>query len=159
MRLGMWKPALSSTRGARRAEGVGEVILSDLAAEIDAGDAGEPVVQTAPDPRVDDLGPQLRSCGEVAGGVEIARSAGRVEAVDVDIDCVVPRTSLKTSASAEMIEPCAAGYSGWFGVVSKGRHPGCSAVAGLPSSNPGTGPKPSLVTEAGSMAVTGRQKR
>ena len=60
---------------------------------------------------------------------------------------------------ADVFVPWAAGYSGWLGVVMSGRQPGSSMVLGLPSSNPGTGPKPSAVTEAGSIAVTGRQKR
>ena len=55
--------------------------------------------------------------------------------------------------------PCAAGYSGWFGVTISGRQPCCSTVAGLPSPKPGTGPKPSAVTDMGSIAVTGRQNR
>jgi hypothetical protein len=71
----------------------------------------------------------------------------------------VPRKVPKTSVIADVITPCAAGYSGWFGVVSSGRQSGCSAVAGFPSSKPGTGPNPSAITAAGSIAVTGRQKR
>src|SRR5580765_5429158 len=54
---------------------------------------------------------------------------------------------------------CADGYSGWFGVAISGLQPGCSTVAGLPSSKPGVGPKPSPMTEVGSIAVTGRQNR
>src|SRR5437588_6618688 len=79
-----------SASGARGAEGVGHVILSHLAAEVDARDAGEAVMHTGPDPCVDDLGPQQRSRVEVVSGVEIARQTRRVEAVDVEIDCVGP---------------------------------------------------------------------
>ena len=73
----------------------------------------------------------------------------------------VPRKLVNTSASAEVIDPCAAGYSGWFGVAINGRHPACSVVRELPSSKPGIGPKPSPVgfTEVGSIAATGRQNR
>ena len=37
---------------------------------------------------------------------------------------------------ADVIDPCAAGYSGWFGVAAIGRQPGSSVVAELPSLNP-----------------------
>src|SRR4029450_10476814 len=46
----------------------------------------------------------------------------------------VPRKALNTSAIADVIAPCAAGYSGWLGVVRSGRQPVCSTVAGLPRS-------------------------
>ncbi len=76
---------------------------------------------------------------------------------------VVPRNVLNTSVIADVIEPCAAGYSGWFGVAMSGRQPDCSAVAAFPSLYPGTGPNPSFVTVVESsaplMAVTGRQNR
>src|SRR5438270_3374367 len=71
----------------------------------------------------------------------------------------LPRTELNTSAIAPVTVPWAAGYSGWFGVVRSGRHPACSTVAALPSSNPGVGPKPSAPADVGSIAVTGRQNR
>ena len=66
---------------------------------------------------------------------------------------------MSTSATAEVIVACADGYSGWFGVATSGRHPGCSTVSGFLSSKPGTGPNPSFVTEVGSIADTGRQNR
>ena len=47
---------------------------------------------------------------------------------------LVSRNSLKTSAIAEVRQPCAAGYSGWLGVATVGVHVASLAVAGLPSS-------------------------
>src|SRR6266508_3262556 len=62
------------------------------------------------------------------------------------LNCCEPRNLLRTSAIADVMAPCAAGYSGWFGVAKSGLHPNCSSVAALSSSYPGTGPKPSAVT-------------
>src|SRR5690242_6818594 len=71
----------------------------------------------------------------------------------------VPRNVESTCAIAEVMTQCAHGYSGWFGVARSGRHPGTSTVAELPSLTPGVAPKPSALTEVGSIAVTGRQNR
>jgi hypothetical protein len=68
-------------------------------------------------------------------------------------------TGTYMAVMAEVSVQCADGYSGWFGVASSGRQPVCWTVAGFPSSNPGTGPKPSAVTAVGSIAVMGRQNR
>src|SRR6188472_3663195 len=73
----------------------------------------------------------------------------------------VPMNWVRTSAIDDVIVPWAAGYSGWLGVVISDRQPGSSTVAGLPSSKPGVGPKPSpeACTDDGSIAVVGRQNR
>src|SRR3954463_2247473 len=71
----------------------------------------------------------------------------------------VPSTLVNTAVIAAVSALCADTYSGWFGTASSGFQPGCSTVAGLPSLNPGTGPKPSDCTELGSMAGVGRQNR
>src|SRR3954451_2449581 len=71
----------------------------------------------------------------------------------------VPRKRVMTSAIADEIVACADGYSGWFGVATSGLQPACSSVAAFSSSKPGPGPKPSFVTDVGSIAVTGRQNR
>src|SRR3954466_13891515 len=71
----------------------------------------------------------------------------------------VPRKRVMTSAIADEIVACADGYSGWLGVATSGLQPVRSSVAAFSSSKPGPGPKPSLVTDVGSIAVTGRQNR
>ena len=57
----------------------------------------------------------------------------------------VRRIEVRNSDSAAVTQPCAAGYSGWFGVTSSGVHAGSAVVAGLPSMS------------ACWIAVTGRQ--
>ena len=67
-----------------------QVVLRDLTAELDAGLAGEAVVDAAPDAGVDDLGPEIGGRREVTHGVQVAGRPGRVEAVDVDVDRISP---------------------------------------------------------------------
>src|SRR3954451_5466977 len=69
----------------------------------------------------------------------------------------VPRAAVNTEDSAVDTDECALGYSGWFAVGMSGRQPSSSTVAWFPSETPGTAPKPSLDTDDGSMADTGRQ--
>ena len=64
----------------------------------------------APQPGVDDLLPQVVRAVEVMNRIQIARSPGDVEAMNVDIDAVGAQVS--TSAIEEVMVPCAAGYSG-----------------------------------------------
>ena len=45
----------------------------------------------------------------------------------------VRRTVAYISASAPVMQVCAAGYSGWFGVTSSGVQVGSGWVAGFPS--------------------------
>src|SRR4029079_7284711 len=45
----------------------------------------------------------------------------------------VPRAFTSTSAKADVTQPCADGYSGWFGVESNGDQAGSAVVAALPS--------------------------
>ena len=45
----------------------------------------------------------------------------------------MPSTAAYTSPSAPVTHVCAAGYSGWLGVVSSGVHFGSGCVAGFPS--------------------------
>ena len=76
---------------------------------------------------------------------------GTVVLVRVRSIASVPSTPLNTSAIEEVTHPCAAGYSGWFGVVRSGDHvPASSTVAGFPSVTPGA---------TALSAVTGRQNQ
>ena len=61
--------------------------------------------------------------------------------------CVVFRIDSSTATTAEVTQPCALGYSGWFGVVRSGDHVASMSVAGLPS------------VSAARIAVTGRHRR
>ena len=91
-----------------------------------------PVVQPGPHPRVHDFRAQLRRRGEVPRGVQIARRTARVKPVDVDVEFSSdPMKTFRTSATADVIEPCAAGYSGWLGVATSGRQPTSSEVPGF----------------------------
>ena len=80
---------------------------------------------------VDNLAAELVRPVEVPHRVGVPRQAGRVEPVDVDVDAVRAEEVLKTSAIADVITPCAAGYSGWFGVVKRGRQPKFAARRSL----------------------------
>src|SRR5205085_8468851 len=102
------------------------------------------------------------------GAVNVRAGAAELRPAPVAEPCSVsskllgpPRNWVNTSAIADVNEPWAAGYSGWFGVVRRGRQPASSTVAGLPSSTPGADPNrsPPGLTDVGSIAVTGRQKR
>ena len=54
-----------------------EVVVGDVSAECDSGDAGEAVVEAGPDARVDDLGAEVVGRVEVLHCVEVAGGPGR----------------------------------------------------------------------------------
>ena len=116
-------------------------------------------MQACPDAGVDDLGAEVVGLCEVADGVEVARGPVGSNPWMSSSNRFVPRNCAEHLGHGGVSVPCADGYSGWLGVARSGRQPGCSTVAGFPSSKPGTGPKPSAVTAVGSIAVTGRQNR
>ena len=58
----------------------------------------------------------------------------------------VPKKNFSVWVEAPLKQPCAAGYSGWFGVVTCPIQLGSGSVSGLPSVSPAR------------IAVTGRQK-
>ena len=133
--------------------GVVEVVVGDLATEERAGLDGEAVVQARPHPGVVGL------CPQVVGGREISRDREARRALDVHVDLIgpeEPREHLGDRRRDRRVRR-------WvLGVVRRHheRTPaGLPTVSGLPSSKPGTGPKPSFVTELGSIAETGRQFR
>src|SRR5690242_1712272 len=73
---------------ADRLERVFEVVPRNVAAQDDAGDAGEAVVQSRPDPRVDDAAPKFVRRSEVEHRVEVSGGACGIEAMDVEVDPV-----------------------------------------------------------------------
>src|SRR5262249_3544554 len=95
-------------------EGVVEVVFGDLAAEGDAGDAGEAVVQPGPEPGVDDLAAEVAGRGEVPHRVQVPGRPGGVEAVDVQADLAGAR-----GGGVHLRRRCGgrAGRSGGFGGV------------------------------------------
>src|SRR6266545_8033476 len=83
-----------------RLEGVPEVEVRDLAAEDDAGHAGEVVVQARPEAGVDDLVAEVVRRVEVPYRVQVPRRPGRIEPVDIEVDLV------RTEEGAENLGHC-----------------------------------------------------
>src|SRR3954465_11206923 len=71
-------------------ERVAKVVFGDAPAEVHARDARPAVMETSPQAGTDDLVSEVVRPREVVDGVQIARRAARVEAVDVDVDPVGP---------------------------------------------------------------------
>src|SRR6266511_5005740 len=69
-------------------EGVRQVEGRELAAEDNAGDAGEVVVQPRPESGVDDLVAEVVGHVEVPHGIQVPGRPGGVEAVDIEADLV-----------------------------------------------------------------------
>src|SRR6266516_3125770 len=69
-------------------EGVPEVVVRDVAAEDNAGDTREAVVQTRPDSGVDDLAPELAGRFKVDHRIQISGRPGGVEAMDVEVNLI-----------------------------------------------------------------------
>src|SRR2546430_8298140 len=65
-----------------------EVEVRDLAADDDAGDTGEVVVQPCPESGVNDILAEVVRHVEVPHGVEVPRRPGGIEAVEIEIDLV-----------------------------------------------------------------------
>jgi hypothetical protein len=65
-----------------------EVVHSDLTAEDDAGDAGEVLVQSGPEPRVDDFVAEVIRHLEVPQRVHVSGRSGGVEPVNINVDLV-----------------------------------------------------------------------
>ena len=65
-----------------------EVVLRNVAAEHDAGDAGEVVMQSRPEARIDNLVEKIVRHVEVPNGVQVPGRAGGVKAVDVKIEAL-----------------------------------------------------------------------
>ena len=117
-----------------RLKRVSEVVLRDVAAKDDAGDAREAVVQARPDPRVDDLRAKVVRRFEVAHGIEVSGRPRGIEAVDVEVDVVGAEEGAEHLGHRRRDHAVRRRVFGWFGVVRSGRQPGCSTVAALPSS-------------------------
>src|SRR6478752_3155979 len=83
-----WRAPVPGVVLADRLKRVLEVVLCNVAAHDDAGDAREAVVQSRPDPRVDDPAPKLVRGFEVEHGIEVSGRPRRIEAVDVEVDLV-----------------------------------------------------------------------
>ena len=119
--------------------------VGDVGAEGFAGEDGVSEVQAGPDARVDEL--VLRSL-TVAKVCEVVRVLAPPCAPGmVALMLSVPSAVEMTWASALVMQPCWAGYSGWLGVVSSGLHVGSAVIAGLPARS------------ALRIAVMGRQER
>ena len=73
-----------------RLEGVLEVELRDLAAESNAGDTREVIVQSRPDTGVHDFLPQVVRHVEVPHRVQVPGRTCRVEAVNIEVDVAGP---------------------------------------------------------------------
>src|SRR3954451_1209052 len=67
-------------------ESLVQAVVRDLLSEMDARLARAAVVDGGPEPRTDDLLPELVSRFEVVHGIEVAGRPGGVEAVDVEVD-------------------------------------------------------------------------
>src|SRR5438105_14428446 len=65
-----------------------EVVLRDVLAESDSGEAGERIVHAGPQPGVDDLGAEVVDRVEMPNCVQVARRTRGAEAVDVDLELV-----------------------------------------------------------------------
>src|SRR4029453_7189999 len=86
-----WAGALPEPRSRMPADGlqrVREVVLGDVAAEDDAGDAREVVVQPRPKSSIDDLVSEVVGLVEVPHCVQVAWRPSGVEPVDVDVDLI-----------------------------------------------------------------------
>ena len=71
-----------------RLEGVHEVKVRDVAAEDDAGDAREVVVQSGQDSRLDDLVAKVIRHVEVPHRIHVSGRSSGVEPVNIEIDLV-----------------------------------------------------------------------
>src|SRR5436309_14189087 len=67
-----------------------EVVLRDVLAESDSGEARERIVHAGPQPGVDDLGAELVDRDEMPDCVQVAGRTRGVEAVDVTVDQAGP---------------------------------------------------------------------
>src|SRR5438105_12959079 len=63
-----------------------EVVLCDVLAESDSGEAGERIVHAGPQPGVDDLGAEVVDRVEMPNCVQVAGGTRGVEAVGVEVD-------------------------------------------------------------------------
>lgn len=81
----------------------------------------------------------------LANAVEVVGCAG-YRAINGYLQIWAPKISLEYAANAPVRQACAAGYSGWEGVVASGDQLGSATVSGLLSMSPLR------------IAVTGRQK-
>ena len=146
-----------------RLEGMAEVELRDLTTEDDAGHTGGMVMQPCPESGVDDLVTKIVRHVVVPHRVQVSSRSGGVEPVNIDVDSVCSEKCAEHLGHRRRDRAVRGGVFWVVGRGQDGRHPDCSAVAGLPSSYPGTGPKPSAVTAVGSsdplIAVTGRQNK
>lgn len=114
-----------------------------------------------PQPGVDDLLPQVLGAVELMDRIQIARGPGGVEAVDVDIDVVGAEVDGQHLGDRGRDRAVCRRI---LGVIRRGdQRPPADLLdgGGIAVVVAGTGPKPSPagLTDDGSIAVTGRQKR
>jgi hypothetical protein len=88
-----------------RSKGLPEVVLRDVTSEHHPSNAREMVVQTCPEPRIDNLVAKIVCHLKLAYGTQVASGASGIKAMNVKVDALRAKKGAEDPGHADVMAP------------------------------------------------------